>query len=237
MAVSAPGETGAGRPSGDDRASELAGLSDQRRDRWSLAHSLNAFFAHHDALEDPLLLYVQAAEALFLGMLMLVVALARGERWATVRRAAVAAGLSAGAALLIGKIITEFLRPGPAVRRASGEIHLFAGHVADASFPSDHATASIAIARRSCFEPSSAGGAVTLVFALILMFGRVAPGFHYPSDVIGGALIGALAALALWTPPIRTRIDAITDRAGRAWDGGLDVILKLRRGSARASAP
>ncbi len=203
---------------------------------WSIAHSLNAFVAHHDALEDPLLLYVQAAEALFLGMLVLVAAFARGGRWASVRRAAVAAGLSAGVALLMGKIITEFYdRARPFVAHP-GKVHLFAGHVADASFPSDHATASVAIATAILLRTKLGWGAVTLVFALILMFGRVGLGFHYPSDVIGGALIGAGAALALWTPIIRTRIDAITDRAGHTWDSGLDAILKPRNGSARPDA-
>jgi membrane-associated phospholipid phosphatase len=31
-----------------------------------------------------------------------------------------------------------------------------------------------------------------LVFAAILDFGRVAGGFHYPTDVLGGAAIGGL---------------------------------------------
>lgn len=201
---------------------------------WSVAHSLNGFFARHDGLEDPLLLYVQASEALFLGMLVLVIGFARHERWASVRRAAVAAGLSAGVALAIGKIITEFYdRARPFVAHP-GKIHLFVGHVADASFPSDHATAAAAIATAILLRSKLGWGTVTLVFALILMFGRVALGFHYPSDVIGGAVIGALIALLLWAPALRGRIDAMSDRAGEAWDRTTDAMLALRRGSARA---
>ena len=93
-----------------------------------------------------MLAYVQASQALFLGMLVLVCAFARQERWLGVRRAAVAAGLSAGLGLLIGKLITElYVRPRPFVAHP-GAVHLFASHATDASFPSDHATASVAIA-------------------------------------------------------------------------------------------
>jgi undecaprenyl-diphosphatase len=196
---------------------------------WSIAHSVNTFFWHHDALEDPLLVYVQAAEALFLGMLLVVLAFARRQRWASVRRAGVAAGLSAGLALLTGKLITEFYdRPRPFAAHP-GKVHLFIGHVADASFPSDHATASAAIATAILLRGKLAWGLVTMAFALILMFGRVALGFHYPSDVIGGALIGALAALILWAPALRGLIDALSDRAGAVWDQGVDKAVRFPR--------
>jgi undecaprenyl-diphosphatase len=194
---------------------------------WSIAHSINTFFWHHDALEDPMLLYVEAAEALFLGMLVVVLALARGQRWMSVRRAGAAAGLSAGLGLLVGKIITEFYyRPRPFVAHP-GQVHLFISHAADSSFPSDHATASAAIATAILLRGKVGWGLVTLVFALLLMLGRVALGFHYPSDVIGGALIGALAALVLWVPAIRGLIDSVTDRAGALWDGGVDAAIRI----------
>jgi undecaprenyl-diphosphatase len=192
---------------------------------WSITHSLNEFLVRHDAVEDPLLGYVQAAEALFLGMLVLVCAFARHRRWLAVRCAAAAAGLSAGLGLLIGKIITEFYaRPRPFVAHP-GAVHLFARHAADASFPSDHATASMAIAAAILLRGKLRWGLVTLVFALILLFGRVALGYHYPTDVLGGAVIGTVAALLLWVAPSRHRIDTLTARAGGAWDQAIDKLL------------
>ena len=192
---------------------------------WSIAHSLNAFLAGHDAVEDPLLLYVKEAEALFLGMLVVVLVCARHVRWMSVRRAAVSAGLSAGLGLLVAKAITEFVhRPRPFVAHPAA-IHLFDPHVADASFPSDHATASFAIAVAILLRGKSWWGWITMVLALILVFGRVALGLHYPTDVLGGAAIGVLAALVVWTPKVRGLVDALSDRAGGAWDRLVDAVI------------
>ncbi|HXE83739.1 MAG TPA: phosphatase PAP2 family protein [Gemmatimonadales bacterium] len=192
---------------------------------WSTVHSLNGFLAHHDVIEDPLITYIQAAEALFLLLLVVMIVFARHERLAPLRRAAVAAALSAGLGLLVVKLITEFYdRARPFVAHP-GVLHLFAKHAADASFPSDHATASMAIAVAFLLRRQFGWGALTFVCAVILDFGRVAAGFHYPSDVLGGAALGALAALALWAPPLRRWIDSLSDFVGGWWDRILDAVL------------
>ena len=61
---------------------------------WSILHTLNDFLFHHDAVEDPLLVYVNASEALFVGILVLVFLFANGERHRAWRRATVAAMVS-----------------------------------------------------------------------------------------------------------------------------------------------
>lgn len=192
---------------------------------WSIVHSLNGFLYRNDGVEDPLLWYVTAAEALYFLLLVVLIVFARHDRFAPVRRAAVAAGLSAGLGLLTVKIITEFYdRARPFVAHPD-VLHLFARHAADASFPSDHATASMAIAVAFLLRRRFFWGVLTFVFAAILDFGRVAAGFHYPSDVLAGAAIGALAALVLWAPPLRTRIDALSDFIGGWWDRLVDAVL------------
>jgi undecaprenyl-diphosphatase len=193
---------------------------------WSIVHSLNGFLFRNDPIEDPLMAYVSAAEALYFLLLVVLVVFARHERFAPVRRAAVAAGLSAGLGLLVVKIITEFYdRARPFVAHP-GVVHLFARHAPDASFPSDHATASMAIAVAFLLRRRFFLGVLTFVFAAILDFGRVAAGFHYPTDVLAGAAIGALAALLLWTPPLRTWIDALSDFIGGLWDRAVDAVLR-----------
>lgn len=196
---------------------------------FSIVHSLNGFLFHHDGLEDPLLWYAGAAELLFLAFVLVLCVFARHARWAPLRRAGVAAGLSAGLALLVGKIITEFYdRARPFVAHPHA-IHLFAAHARDASFPSDHATASMAIAVSLLLRGRFRLGLLTIVAAVILDFARVAVGFHYPTDVIGGAALGALGALLLWVPVLRTKVDAVSDAVGGVWDRSADAVLRRLR--------
>jgi undecaprenyl-diphosphatase len=184
---------------------------------WSVLHALNDFMYRHDGVEDPLLFYVNASEALFIATLAIVFLAARGPAHAGWRRASVAAVLSAGLGLAVGKVISELVdRARPFVADPHG-VHLFAAHAADPGFPSDHATAAFAIAT-AIFLRKRGWGIFALVAAAILSVGRVALGVHYPSDVIAGAALGAAAALALWAPPLRTRIDRLADWVGGYWD-------------------
>ncbi|MFN8163242.1 MAG: phosphatase PAP2 family protein [Solirubrobacterales bacterium] len=188
---------------------------------WSVLHALNDFLFRHDAVEDPLLFYVNASEALFVATLAIVFLLAHGARYASWRRTVVAAGLSAGAALAAGKVISDLVdRARPFVADSHG-VHLFSHHAADPGFPSDHATAAFAIAVAIVLRKRG-WGIFALVAATVLSIGRVAIGVHYPSDVLAGAALGAAIAGLLWTAPARKRIDALADRAGGYWDRALD---------------
>jgi undecaprenyl-diphosphatase len=188
---------------------------------WSLLHTLNDYLFRHDAVEDPLTFYVDVSEALFAATLAIVFLAAHGGRHAAWRRATVAAVLSAGLALAIGKAISEAVdRARPFVADPHG-VHLFSGHAADPGFPSDHATAAFAIATAIVLRKRG-WGLLALAAATVLSIGRVALGVHYPSDVLAGAALGALAALALWAGPVRAKVDALSDFLGRHWDRALE---------------
>ena len=165
---------------------------------WSLLHALNDFLSRHDAVEDPLLFYVNASEALFVATLALVFLAARGSGSTAWRRASLAAVLSAGLGLAAAKAIAELVdRARPFVADPHG-VHLFSGHAADPGFPSDHATAAFAIAVAILLRRRG-WGIVALVAAAVLSVGRVALGVHYPSDVLAGALVGFGAATLVTT--------------------------------------
>jgi undecaprenyl-diphosphatase len=189
----------------------------------STVHALNAFLVHHDALEDPLVAYVGAAEILFLALLAALFALARGFQRHRARRGAVAAGFSAVVALAIGNVLSALVhRPRPFVADPSA-VHLFARHAADAGFPSDHATASFAIAVAILLR-SRRWGYLALAMAVVLSVGRVAMGFHYPTDVLAGAALGSAVAIALYAPPIRRPLHLLADRAGAIWEGAVSAV-------------
>ncbi|MEA2156425.1 MAG: hypothetical protein QOE11_2565 [Solirubrobacteraceae bacterium] len=188
---------------------------------FTLVHELNGFAFRHDGFEDPVSLYVSASQALFLALVVLLVLAGAGSDWR--RRAGVAAGLAAGVALACAQVVSRLVdRPRPFVAHP-GSIHLFAGHAADAGFPSDHATAAFAIATALLLRNRPLG-IVALVFAAVLAAGRVMLGVHYPSDVAAGAALGALVALALHVPVVRAWIDRLADAAGRPIDAVLSRL-------------
>ncbi|HEU4976634.1 MAG TPA: phosphatase PAP2 family protein [Baekduia sp.] len=195
----------------------------------SLLEHVNGFLAHHDTVEDPLVAYVNASELLFLGMLIVAFLVVGGHRRQGTRRAVVAAGLSAAGALALAKVISELVdRPRPFVAHHD-VVHLFSSHAADPGFPSDHTTAAFAIGVALVLR-ERVWGSIVLVLATILAIGRVGMGVHYPTDVIGGAALGSLVALALWQPAVRALLHRLAD-----WAGGLvDAAVGAVAGRARA---
>src|SRR5919206_1841020 len=186
---------------------------------FSLVHDFNSYLVGHDALEDPLTAYVGAAEILFLAMLVLALLHPR------LRRAAAAAGLSAGLGLAVAQVVARLVdRPRPFVAHPEA-VHLFVRHAADAGFPSDHTTAAFAIGVALVLR-HRAWGIVVLVAAAVLAVGRVGMGVHYPSDVLAGAVLGTGCALLLYAPPLRRAIDRVADLAGRPVDAILQGILQ-----------
>jgi undecaprenyl-diphosphatase len=186
----------------------------------SLLHLLNTFFAHHDGVEDPLLAYSNASQLLFAGTLVALFVLLPGARRHGARRIAVAAAASTAVALAIGALLSHLIdRARPFVADPGG-VHQFTHHAADAGFPSDHATASFAIATAILLR-NRRWGIVAIALATLLALTRVAIGVHYPTDVLAGAALGSASALALFWPPIRTRMHVLADWAGRVLDGAV----------------
>ena len=110
-----------------------------------------------------------------------------------VRHTSVAAGISFLIGLGVTQIILLFvhrIRPYDA-----GVSHLIISPSADWSFPSDHATATFAIAAAFLARGPKWRGLGLLVGALLVCLSRIYVGTHYLTDVVGGAATGVLAAI------------------------------------------
>lgn len=151
-------------------------------------------FAGTNGVLDAIMIWISAA-----AVPVLVLAVA-GQWWfgldrRRTRHALIAAGLSFILGLMINQLILLFIqrmRPYDA-----GLTHLLISPSADFSFPSDHATATVAIAAAFLLQGMRRRGLVFLAAAVVVCLSRVYIGTHYVSDVLGGAATGMLAALVV----------------------------------------
>jgi undecaprenyl-diphosphatase len=85
---------------------------------------------------------------------------------------------------------------------------------------------------------SRAAGVLAIAYvALVISFPRVYLGFHYPTDILGGALIGAVICAGFNLQRVRAPIGrlgiAVKDRARSLFSSGTCVLLA---GMARRAA-
>jgi undecaprenyl-diphosphatase len=161
----------------------------------ALFHAINGLAGHFDAADD---LFETISRFAPFALIALLLGLwfwpgNRAER-AERQWAAIAATGAATLALGINQVIIHlWARPRP-----------FVGHHAvlllkpstDPSFPSDHAAFGFGVAVAVALVLRRVG-IVAVVIAALLAFSRVYVGEHYVGDVLAGALVGALAALAV----------------------------------------
>lgn len=157
----------------------------------AITHAINGL-AGHSAAVDALMIWISR-----IGVPLMVLAVAvqwwrRPDR-AHRRHTLVAAGFS----FLLGLGLNQLILLG--IHRArpydGGITNLLIERSADFSFPSDHATATLAIAAAFLIHGSRRVGLAFLIVACLITLSRIYIGTHYASDVLGGAVTGIIAAL------------------------------------------
>jgi undecaprenyl-diphosphatase len=117
--------------------------------------------------------------------------------------------LAAGLAFAVNQVIAQFwARPRP-FSSHPGSVHVLLGHSADASFPSDHVAAAVAISMMLLAIHRRLGIAA-LLLSVLVGYARVFVGDHYPGDVIGGVIVGGASAAmvgAVRLPELLSRAD------------------------------
>ena len=187
--------------------------------------ALNGFAYRHDGWEDVAKTLEHYAPLIFV-VLLAGLFLARGKIGSVAaRRGVVAAALSAGVALALAKLISDAVaRQRPFVDHPHAA-HLFIKHAADYGFPSDHTSGAFAIAVALLLRHRWSGW-FALVLAVLIGVGRVMIGVHYPTDVLAGAVLGTLCALAFWHPRVRGYVDALADWLGSIYDRIVAAVLR-----------
>lgn len=71
------------------------------------------------------------------------------------------------------------------------------------SFPSDHAALFSALAMGIFFRSRRAGAAVFAYVVLVTFFPRIYMGYHWPSDILAGLVLGILVAYVALIPTVR----------------------------------
>lgn len=110
-------------------------------------------------------------------------------------------GLCGLLALLIGALITNVALKNMVARvrpyEQFSDIILLLERQKDFSFPSGHACSSFAAAfalYRASEQRTQLIGKLSVILAAVIAWSRLYVGVHFPTDVLGGALIGAVIA-------------------------------------------
>lgn len=156
---------------------------------YQIVDALNDLSGHFRPLDD---LMVFAAQylifAVFAILAAVLVPVVRRRDWFTVAQV--------GAVLLASYVlglVAAWIHPEQRPFTTHHDIHLLVGHPAGQSFPSDHATASFAIAFAVLVFVSRRWGGLLLVLAGVISVARVYSGLHYAGDVLGSIAVVLLA--------------------------------------------
>lgn len=192
----------------------------------ALFRALNGAAGHHAVLDPLMVACANDAPVLFA---LLLVAL-----WVTwkphFQRYGFLAGAAALLALGVGQVVGRLL---PRLRpyEALPDARLLVPHSPDTSFPSDHATLAFAVTV-ALWRADWRLGVASLALSLWLAVARVYIGAHYPSDVLGGAILGALvSALVVWLAerdPLRALLDWLFAQLRRLHVAAAPTLLDAR---------
>ncbi len=191
---------------------------------WSIFHAVNSAVATRDWLADPTTALARVIVPLYALATVGLWFLSRPygpTRW----KCASASALAAAAVALVTNQVISHLWERPRPFTTHPELtHVLVSRTTDPSFPSDHAAAAFAIAF-AVLAFSRWAGALFLAAAALIGLSRIALGMHYPSDVLGGMLVGLAAALLVtrvgrpWITRLVAAVSRLTDPLLRpVWD-------------------
>ena len=168
----------------------------------SVYHALNNFAFHHAWVAGIARFFAQDAVFVLIGGFALLWLIRTPRGWLLNQGSRVA--IFAGAlATILGLLIVQGINQVWARQRPFVVLHHFhklIAHPADASFPSDHVTGSAALAVALMLFGRVRMGLAALTVSVLIGVARIMVGVHWPTDILGGIGIGAIAAALIWVP-------------------------------------
>ena len=130
-------------------------------------------------------------------------------------------GVICAVSMVIGLVVTNLIIKNWAARIRPYEVvqglKCIVPLADDWSFPSGHTTNSLACAWVLFRRTPKKCGVPALVLAILIALSRLYVGVHYPTDVLGGAVIGiCCACLAMWlVPKLEKKFPKLTETVYR----------------------
>lgn len=192
---------------------------------YTLYSLINGLAGKFVALDKTMVFIAQNFQYLFvIALLVLWFKKDTKEKVMANRKAAILGVITMLIALGINHIIGFiYFRPRPYTLHAA---HLLVNPSIDPSFPSDHATFSLALAL-PILVVNKYLGRVMIGMSLLLCFARVYVGLHYPLDIVGGAIIAYATYKIIQKFP--RYFDYIANFALKIWDMIIFKIEDLKR--------
>jgi undecaprenyl-diphosphatase len=163
---------------------------------WSIFHALNDATRGNDPAQDAAEIFNSWAIFVLAAGAVVAWLFARPGGLLRPKLVTASAGVSAALAFVVNAVLGKlWYHDRPFVSHPKQTL-LLVHHVADNSFPSDHASAAFAIAF-AVFAFYRGIGLVFLIGAVGIALDRIFLGVHYPSDVGASALVGAGSALVV----------------------------------------
>jgi undecaprenyl-diphosphatase len=161
-------------------------------------HIINGLAGHNHLLDSTMIFFAKYALEIY-AVLFVISWIVLPRKDIKNRHALVIAGFSGILALLINVVISHiWFRPRPFTVFHKGTFTELINHSVDASFPSDHTAGSFGFAAGTWGRTIKGIRLSFTILAIIVMFSRVYVGVHYPTDVIGGMIVGIFASKIMW---------------------------------------